>query len=246
MALSSQNSEHLRSRLSTLSPIVLSPSQLDCLVEFAFLLSLWNAKFHFSKFNDPESIQNNLILPALALGVVLPSCGRFIDIGSGPGIPGIPLAVVHPNIDLTCIDSRDVSIEFIHSCQFKLGISNIRPLHGRAETLAHERTLRESFEFAIARSFGPLPILLEISHAFLRLDGHLVVHASESISLKPQIGHPDNPINWIIYRLGSIALPTQSIFPSGTVPFIFFRKTSPTPPDIPRSWKSMTRKPLEF
>ena len=81
------------------------------------------------------------------------------DIGTGAGFPGIPLAIVFPDIEFVLIDSLNKRINFINEEVHKLGINNVIGVHGRTEDLAHDEAYREAFDIALSRAVANLSTL---------------------------------------------------------------------------------------
>src|SRR5690606_2653200 len=82
---------------------------------------------------------------------------RIADVGTGAGFPGLPLAVVSPDKHFTLIDSNAKKVRFVGHAARTLGLSNVEPVHGRAESIRPD----QPFDTVVARAFAPLPVLLE-------------------------------------------------------------------------------------
>ena len=104
----------------------------------------------------------------------------FVDIGSGAGLPGIPLAIAFPDARGVLLDSRAKKVEFLERAIRSLGLSNLRAVHGRAETLGQRSDMRERFDFAFARAVAKMPALAELALPFCRVGGRVVAHKTES------------------------------------------------------------------
>lgn len=107
----------------------------EALVGLAELLAAWAQRMNLTAHRTPESIVARLILDAAALEQVLPPADRIIDLGSGAGFPGLPLAVLRPDAELVLIEAREKRHHFQRAAVRQLGLSNVRPLRGRAEQL---------------------------------------------------------------------------------------------------------------
>ena len=117
---------------------------------------------------------------------------KILDIGTGAGFPGIPLKILFPEIELYLIESIKKKTEFIKNLIDKLAISGIIILNERAELLAHRDKLRESFDLVVSRAFAELPILLEISAPFSKVNGLVVAYKGKNV--KEELERADKAI----------------------------------------------------
>jgi 16S rRNA (guanine527-N7)-methyltransferase len=135
-------------------------------------------RVNLTAIRDPDGIDFRLILDALRLAPVIreylredPSASSLIDIGSGAGIPGIPLAIALPELRVTMIEATGKKSWFIEQAISQLGIENATVIHGRAEDLGRDARWRESRDLAVARAVGSLPTLLELAMPLVRVGG---------------------------------------------------------------------------
>jgi 16S rRNA (guanine527-N7)-methyltransferase len=98
---------------------------------------------------------------------------RWIDVGTGGGLPGLVLAAMHPETAWTLVDSVQKKAAAVRDFAAILGLENVTVLAGRAENLAHDQALRESFDGAVSRAVAALPTLLELLVGFVRPKGLL-------------------------------------------------------------------------
>src|SRR5690606_18876711 len=104
--------------------------------------------------------------------------GRVVDVGTGGGFPGVPLAVADPSLRVELVEARDKKARAVAQCIERAGLRAI-PVHAeRVETLARG-PLREAFDIAVARALAPMPTLLELTIPLLRVGGHLVAIKGE-------------------------------------------------------------------
>ncbi|MFM1847533.1 MAG: ribosomal small subunit methyltransferase, partial [Pseudomonadota bacterium] len=105
----------------------------------------------------------------------------LIDVGTGAGFPGIPVAIAFPEIEVTVIDSTRKKIDFIRTAVREIGLTNVKALHLRAEDGARDPALRESFDLATARAVAALDLLLEWLLPFVRVGGAAVALKGDSV-----------------------------------------------------------------
>ncbi len=223
-------------------PFNVSSSQLRALADYVILLEKWNTRFRFSRYNGIPALVDNLILPSLSLASVLPVGKRLVDLGSGPGIPGIPIAILMPELHVTCVESKEQAVEFIRACRESIGLVNLDVAHGRAEELAHESDHREAYDRAVSRAFAPLPIVVEIAAASTRQDGLIAIQCAGVVAKALDKNPPDlSSIGCRFDKTEQMDLPRRTGAPIHLARFI---KTSSTPDRHPRSWKAMKKRPL--
>jgi 16S rRNA (guanine527-N7)-methyltransferase len=104
----------------------------------------------------------------------LASGQRWIDVGTGGGLPGLVLALVVPDVHWTLLDSVGKKTDAVRAFAAELNVTNVTVLNGRAEELAHEPALRGQFDGAISRAVAALPTLVEVLAGFVRPGGMLV------------------------------------------------------------------------
>ena len=95
----------------------------------------------------------------------------IIDVGSGAGFPALALAIARPRWRIVSLEATEKKVRFQQRVCEALGLNNVQTLHGRAESAAHEATLRERFNAATARAVAPLNVLAELTMAFVRPGG---------------------------------------------------------------------------
>ncbi len=124
---------------------------------------------------ERATVYERHVREALAVGAALsPAPGsRWLDLGTGGGLPGLVLAVRYPTVAWVLLDATRKKIAAVEAFAATLGLDNVAALHGRAETVAHEPAERGSFDGVIARAVAPLVTLAELARGFLRADGVL-------------------------------------------------------------------------
>ena len=155
---------------------------VNTLMEFLRLVLVQNQTLNLTKITEPTEFVRLHLLDSLAC-VGLPefsSAEEIIDIGSGAGFPGIPLAALFPEKRFVLADSLRKKVEFIKKATATLGINNTEALHIRAEAAGHDPGLRENFDLALCRAVGKLPLILEYCLPLVRVGGAAVFYKTES------------------------------------------------------------------
>ena len=118
---------------------------------------------------DPGLIEDCLVLIEY-----LGEARKVVDVGSGGGLPGLPLKIVRPDLELTLIEAdQDKAAFLVHACA-QLGLEGVAVVARRAEEAGHDPLLREAFDVAIARALAPLPVLAELCLGLVRVGGRLL------------------------------------------------------------------------
>lgn len=148
--------------LLRLNGLQLSQDQQDKLLQYADLLIEWNGKVNLISRKDEENVLSRHILHSLALAMPevtdseLPEGGNVLDIGTGGGLPGIPLAIVRPDIQIKLVDSIQKKITAVSDMIARLGLTNAQAFVGRAEEMRKAKKLQPIFETVVSRAVAPL------------------------------------------------------------------------------------------
>lgn len=139
------------------------------LVRFVLLLEKWNRVYNLSAVRDPLEMIPRHLLDSLS---ILPYVRgpRVLDIGTGAGLPGIPLAVALPQYDFTLLDSNGKKVRFVTQAVHELALGNVHPVQGRIEDFEPG----EKFDTLIARAFAPIPDMLARAARLLAPSGRVL------------------------------------------------------------------------
>lgn len=139
--------------------IELPDQQKQQLLGYVGMLDKWNKAYNLTSVRDPQQMLVRHILDSIVVNPHLQG-SRFIDVGTGPGLPGIPLAIVRPDAHFTLLDSLGKRVRFLRQVQHELGLNNIEPVQSRVEAFPAE----PPFDGVISRAFASLQDMLSWCH----------------------------------------------------------------------------------
>lgn len=139
--------------------IVLPDQQKNQLLAYVGMLDKWNKAYNLTSVRDPAEMLVRHILDSIVVNPHLQG-SRFIDVGTGPGLPGIPLAIVRPDSHFTLLDSLGKRVRFLRQVQHELGLTNITPVQSRVEAFPAE----PPFDGVISRAFASLDDMVSWCH----------------------------------------------------------------------------------
>jgi 16S rRNA (guanine527-N7)-methyltransferase len=182
---------------------------------------------------DPGLIEDCLVLVAH-----LGDARTVVDVGSGGGLPGLPLKIVRPDLELTLIEAdQDKAAFLVHACA-ELGLEGVNVVARRAEDAGHDPRLREAFDIAVARALAPLPVLAELCLGLVRVGGRLLAQKTEGEATRTG----ERAIEVMGGTVIAVHAAPSGARHAGTV--VVIGKTRPTPDAYPRRPGVPNRKPL--
>jgi 16S rRNA (guanine527-N7)-methyltransferase len=162
--------------------IQLSDSQLARLDQLGAALREGNRRMNLTRITDAAEVETRHFLDSLSAAVPLldrlniGQTLRLVDVGSGGGMPGLPLKIAFPQLRLTLVESVNKKAEFLRETCSHLGLTEFEVVARRAELAAREPEYRDAFDWATARALGKLPVVVELCAPFLAPGGLLVAH----------------------------------------------------------------------
>jgi 16S rRNA (guanine527-N7)-methyltransferase len=159
---------HLAQGLDELK-IGYSPEFLSNLLEFRALLSKWNKTYNLTGIRDPETMISHHLLDSLSVSPYLRG-QRVLDVGTGPGLPGIPLSMLHTDKSFVLIDSNGKKTRFVRQVVLELGLTNVEVVHIRVERFQNELL----FDTIVTRAFAAMSGILSGSSHLLKDTGRIL------------------------------------------------------------------------
>ena len=143
--------EKLRAGLEPLGEADLGSAQIDALLGYIDLLQRRNRTYNLTAVRDPQDMIGRHLLDSLSVLPWIPA-GRLLDAGTGAGLPGVPLAIARPSLQVTLLDSAGKKIRFLNQVRRELGLHNMEPVQARLQDYSPD----EPFDAIISRAFARL------------------------------------------------------------------------------------------
>lgn len=147
--------------------IQLTDRQKDQLIQLVQLLNKWNKAYNLTSVRDPQEMLVKHILDSIVVSPYLQG-DSFIDVGTGPGLPGLPLAIINPTKQFVLLDSLGKRISFIRNAVRELGLTNVEPVLSRVE----EYQPAQKFDGVLSRAFASLKDMTDWCTHLPKQDGY--------------------------------------------------------------------------
>ena len=223
--------------------IPMSEAQAEQFEAYHEMLAEANAHMNLTRVPPDfrEAADRNYLDCIAPLADGLPfEAGSAVDVGSGAGFPGIPLAIMLPDVRFTLIDALAKRVEFLDGAIRRLGL-NARALHLRAEDAARQGALREGFDLAAARAVAPMNALCEFLLPLVRVGGHML--ALKGPGLDEELAEAENALSLLggeIERAQPLVIPGRDWDHRA----VWIAKVAPTPDKYPRRAGIVEKRPL--
>lgn len=160
---------HQLKRGCKLLDLTLSDEQYDKLVAYVMLLHKWNKVYNLTSVRDPEQMMARHIIDSLS---VLPyiSSTSLLDVGTGGGLPGVPVAICQPQTRVTLLDSNSKKTRFLQQVKAELALDNVTVVHGRVEQVSLPK-----FAIITARAFASIDDIIQLAGQHCEDKGYLVL-----------------------------------------------------------------------
>ncbi len=223
-----------------LDALGLDKSRIPALEQFSAFVLERNQVMNLTAITEPKDVAALHLLDSLAL---IPAAGleaeQIVDVGTGAGFPGMPLAIVRPSLRVTLLDSLGKRVDFLKETCKALELDNTECVHARAEEFAGAQ--REIFDAAVSRAVAALPVLCELSLPLVRIGGRML--AMKSSHTEEEIRQAESAVRILGGRLEWVkdyTIPTTDVVHR----VICIQKVSPTPKKYPRRFALIKKSPL--
>lgn len=148
-----------------------SETEIQKFYKYMKLLLEWNEKINLTAITDEIEIIKKHFIDSLTISKLIKENTNIVDVGTGAGFPGIPLAITK-KINITLVDSLNKRINFLNIVKESIDLDNVNTVHGRAEEVGQNKKYRENFDYAVSRAVAPINILLEYMLPLVRVGGY--------------------------------------------------------------------------
>jgi len=206
----------------------------------------WNARAGLTRVTDPDEVQARHFVDSLSITECLPSDSlgpgtSLIDVGSGAGLPGVPLKIAFPSASLALLEANGKKAAFLQGLVGALGLEDAGVVQARAEDAGRRQDLRERFDLVVSRAVAPLEVLVELTLPLCRVGGVVVAQKGEDV--KAELDSASNGIE----LLGGGNTRVCTITPPGSPmarSLVVIDKVSATPGRFPRRPGIPAKRPL--
>lgn len=202
----------------------------------------WNRRFNLTAVTDYDEVQVRHFLDSLSIVPALSRTADYyvIDIGTGAGLPGIPLKIVLPQARLVLLDATAKKATFLNHIKDKLGLDGVEVVVGRAEEVAHQPEYREKFDLVLSRAVARLAVLAELTLPFAIPGG--VAIAQKKGDITPEVNEAGRAISMLGGRLREVKAVGLEGLPEHKL--VIIDKIARTPEQYPRRPGIPARRPL--
>jgi 16S rRNA (guanine527-N7)-methyltransferase len=225
--------------------IELDESKAQALKEYKELLVEWNEKMNLTAITEDYEVIIKHFVDCLECTHLITNEKKIIDVGTGAGFPGMPLAIYYPQIEFTLLDGLNKRLIFLEEVVNKLGLKNVKIVHARAEEAARNEEYFESFDAVVSRAVANLPVLLEYTSPYVKVNGKCIVMKGDNA--KEELDLAKNAMN--ILKLKNIE--NKEYKYSYTInneeynrTILYIEKVGNTPNKYPRNYGQIKKKAL--
>lgn len=227
--------------------VEVTPELTERLGTYARLLVEWNEKMNLTAITDPVGIAVKHFADSLTVASLLPD-GEFslIDVGTGAGFPGVPLALLRPDCRLTLLDSLNKRLVFLEEVCRAVELP-VTLVHARAEEGGRRVDLREQYDVAVARAVAALPVLSEYCLPFVKVGGKfLALKGPDADRERSEAARGIGVLGGKVAGVSAFTLPKEPV--EGIEPMerrlVQIDKVRSTPPAYPRPSAKIAKRPL--
>lgn len=220
-------------------------NQLAQFTAYYEMLIETNKQLNLTAITDPHEVAVKHFVDSLTAldddAHIFKQGTKLLDLGTGAGFPGIPLAIMRPDLEIVLFDSLQKRLNFLSAVISELNLSKVTTLHGRAEDMSHDDRHREAYDLVTSRAVARLPVLLEWALPYVKQNGYMV--ALKGAAYEDEINEAAKALTILkgnIEQVKPVQLPTLT----DKRAIIYIKKTGVTPKLYPRKPKDIKTKPL--
>lgn len=226
--------------------IRLTSRQVEQFETYYHELFAWNRKVNLTRITDYDEVQVKHFLDSLTAVPVIDSLSHgkkisVIDVGSGAGLPGLPLKIVRPGIGMVLLEATAKKTEFLRYLVNTLELGNIDIKSGRSEEIAHLAAYRERFDIVLSRAVTALPALVELTLPLCKIGGLAIAYKKGDITGEiEQAGRAIESMGGVLREMRPIEVEELG----DRRCLVTIEKMNPTPPQYPRRPGMSEKRPI--
>lgn len=222
--------------------INISETEIENFKIYMELLLEWNEKINLTAITNEDDMILKHFIDSLTIKKYMSENEKIIDIGTGAGFPGIPLAIMNKNNEITLMDSLNKRIVFLNDVINKLKLTNVKAIHSRAEELARNKTYREKYDVAVSRAVANLSTLVEYMLPFVSVGGKCICMKGPNI--EEELKNAKNAIKELggeIIKIENFKLPESD----NERNIVIIKKIKETSSKYPRKSGTPSKEPIK-
>lgn len=224
--------------------LVLTDEQYGQFIKYMRLVQEWNEKINLTAITEDEEFVKKHFIDCIKAfkSNAIKEAKTIIDVGTGAGFPGVPIAILHPAAKITLLDSLNKRINFLNLVVKELDLKNVVTIHSRAEDGARNPELREKFDVATSRAVANMAVLSEFCMPYVKKNGYFV--ALKGPSIEEELTNGSNAIKILGGELKNIIEVSveETDLKHNIVEIL---KINNCPKIYPRKAGTVTKKPLK-
>lgn len=222
----------------------LSQEQYEGFMKYMRLLQEWNEKINLTAITEDEEVVKKHFIDCIKAFKrdEFKKAETMIDVGTGAGFPGLPIAIMRPELKVTLLDSLNKRINFLNTVVNELGLKNVTTIHSRAEDGARKPELREKFDVATSRAVANMAVLSEFCMPYVKKGGYFV--ALKGPAIDEELENGSNAIKILGGELqGIIEISIEETDLKHNI--VEVKKVKNCPKTYPRKAGTVNKKPLQ-
>lgn len=221
----------------------ITEEQANNLEMYKTLLLEWNEKMNLTAITDEYEIIIKHFVDCLECTKVIKEEEKIIDVGTGAGFPGMVLAIYYKDKKFTLLDALNKRLIFLQEVVNTLKLDNVEIIHGRAEEVARKEEYKEQFDASVSRAVAQLPVLLEYTSPFIKVNGKCIVMKGDNV--EDEVKLSSNALNTlklkIVDRFNYNYMINNEEYNRS---ILKINKIGNTPQKYPRNYGQIKKKPL--
>lgn len=210
--------------------------------EFMQILLEWNKKMNLTTITDEDEIILKHFVDSLSVLQYIKQGENIIDVGTGAGFPGLPLAIVKSNLKVTLLDSLNKRVKFLDDVINRIELQNVQCIHGRAEDLGQNKNYREIYDVSVSRAVANLSTLAEYLLPFVKINGRVIFMKG------PDVEEELENAKFAIQELGGKIMSVEKLqLPNSDIgrTIIIIKKIKKIPAKYPRKAGLPSKEPIK-